>query len=268
MKELEVSGGVTLETAQAVCAQYGAGLVTASSLDQRTDLLDQVREERRSQCWEEGRGGLGYWLRPEEGERCRVWVADTDLLSVPGQFTLTSVPCNLTTVNTTYLQPLCLKTDQEEEAGHGGHFLGYILQSLLSLRSRRTEAPACPPQMRRSGERCLLMAQEVMDYQEARDHCQEQGLDLVTVNTEEEVEEVRRLVEYQERSDCETIEGWWVVNNSPADHSLWRSVSFCISCPHSLYLGCQTAVWPLVPVREPSQYTGIVKTGMRGSVAW
>ena len=256
-----MSDGVTLETARTVCAQYGARLVTVSGLDGRTDLLDQVREERRSGCWEEGRGGLGYWLRSEEEERCQVWMADSDLLSVPGQFTVTSVPCNLTNLNTTYLQPLCLKDDQEE-VGHGGHFLGYILQSLLSLRSRRTEVPACPPLMRRSGERCLLMTREVMDYQAARDHCQEQGLDLVTVDTEEEVEEVRRLVEYQQRSDCQTREGWWVVNNSPGDHSLWRSVSFCISCPHSLYLARQTAVWPLVPVREPSQYTG-----MRGSVA-
>ena len=94
-----MSDGVTLETARTVCAQYGARLVTVSGLDGRTDLLDQVREERRSGCREEERGGLGYWLRSEEEERCQVWMADSDLLSVPGQFTVTSVPCNLTNLN-------------------------------------------------------------------------------------------------------------------------------------------------------------------------
>ena len=156
------------------------------------------------------------------GDTCQVWLAVSDHLALPGQFTVRTVGCNETQLEGVSLQPLCLKP--EHEAGHGGHFLGYILQSLLSLhRKKEPEAPACPGVLRRSGGRCLLMAQELMTSQSARDYCHQQGLELLTVKSRAELEDVRRLVDYQARSHCEDSEGWWVLDiSTAAGHSLPR----------------------------------------------
>ena len=81
--------------------------------------------------------------------------------------------------------------------------------------------------MRRAGQRCLVLEQEVLNYQEARDHCHNMGLELITLDTEEDVEEVRRLVELQQRSGCGESQGWWVEDLTQSDghHSLLRFVS-------------------------------------------
>merc|ERR1719192_962304 len=46
-QDLNVSGGVDYEAADAVCAQYGARLVSSSSLEERQDLLEFYRNKRR-----------------------------------------------------------------------------------------------------------------------------------------------------------------------------------------------------------------------------
>ena len=227
-----MSGGVDVEAAEDICAQYGARLVSTSSLEERKDLVELYRERGRevteSDCSSSSSpGGQAYWLRPEGEERCKVWLADsadsTDL-ALPGQFTVVKAACNLTQLAGLSLQPLCIKSDQAEQAGG---FLGYLLQSLLSLhRSKARPAPACPPTMKRAGERCLVLSQEILNYQEAREHCHNLGLELISLDTEEEVEEVRGLVELQQRSGCEEAQGWWVVDNSQpgGHHSLLRFV--------------------------------------------
>ena len=94
MQDLSVSGGVDVEAAEDICAQYGARLVSASSLEERKDLVELYRERGRevteSDCSSSSSpGSLAYWLRPEGEERCKVWLADsadsTDL-ALPGQF--------------------------------------------------------------------------------------------------------------------------------------------------------------------------------------
>ena len=229
-----MSGGVDVEAAEDICAQYGARLVSSSSLEERQDLVELYRERGRerveSSCSSSPPGGQAYWLRPGGEERCEVWLADTadsTDLSLPGQFTVVRADCNDTQLADLHLQPLCIKSDQAEQTG--GFFLGYLLQSLLSLhRSKARPVPACPPTMKRAGERCLVLRQEILNYQEAREHCHNLGLELISLDTEEEVEEVRGLVELQQRSGCEEAQGWWVVDNSQSGghHSLLRFVQF------------------------------------------
>ena len=60
VQDLSVSEGADRETAVRVCGQYGARLLSTSELQERPDLLDHFREERRDfQCSQP----LGYWLR-------------------------------------------------------------------------------------------------------------------------------------------------------------------------------------------------------------
>ena len=99
-----MSGGVDYEAAEAVCAQYGARLVSSSSLEERQDLLEYYRNKREeSDCSADSQA---YWLR-SEGGRCEVWLADSPGLSLPGQFKLTAAPCNLSQLDSLQLQPLC-----------------------------------------------------------------------------------------------------------------------------------------------------------------
>ena len=143
---------------------------------------------------------------------CEVWLADSPGLSLPSQFKLTAAPCNLSQLDSLQLQPLCEKAEPDQA---GGFFLGSLLQSLLSLhRTIAKPPPACPPTMRRVGERCLLVRREVLNYQEARDHCRQEGLQLITVDRAEEGEEMRRLVEFQVR--CQTIPSLSLCHKEPA----------------------------------------------------
>ena len=98
MQDLSVSSGVESSAAGDICAQYGARLVSSSSLAERQDLLDLVRErqrEREEDDCSSHPGGLAFWLRPGGG-KCEVWLTDsTDSsdLALPGQFTLVEADC-------------------------------------------------------------------------------------------------------------------------------------------------------------------------------
>ena len=46
MQDLSVFGAVESEVVEAVCAQYGARLVSSSSLEERQDLLEYYRNKR------------------------------------------------------------------------------------------------------------------------------------------------------------------------------------------------------------------------------
>ena len=74
----------------------------------------------------------------------------------------------------------------------------------------------------------MVMREEILNYQEAREDCHQLGLELITTHTEEEGEEGRGLVELQQRASCQEAQGWWVVDSSQSggDHSLLRCVSF------------------------------------------
>ena len=53
VQDLSVSGGVESEDAEAICAQYGARLVSSSSLADSEDLLELYRARRRRERREE-----------------------------------------------------------------------------------------------------------------------------------------------------------------------------------------------------------------------
>ena len=106
------------------------------------------------------------------------------------------------------------------------------MSTLLSFhqktKTRHNPPAACPPSMKRAGERCLVMGREILDYQAASEHCQQEGLELISVDTEEEVEEVRALVELQLGSGCGESQGWWVLDKTQSEgqhHSLLRLIS-------------------------------------------
>ena len=214
---LEVETGVDHDTAKTICAQYGADLLSQDRLRSTGDLR-QVLESKADEC---GDHGVGYWVKQESpsSSSCSVWIQDHGVMQYQPSSTLLSLPCNITSLNRgdIVLQPLCHKTlgsktsEQVSSTASGSKIWNYLFKTLIS----KLKHPSCPPGMVSINKsRCLLFANKLHSYEDARQYCHTQGLQLLNLQTEEEVSGVVKLIRKYQRPTCQHIKHLWLDINS------------------------------------------------------
>ena len=115
---LRVEAGVDREGAEAICAQYGARLVSRASLGTSLDLLEYFRDTVATSNRGCDGPGLGYWLAGESRGQCEVWIPGAGVLRHVDN-KVARVSCDLSSLHgdNIMMQPLCEKRSQELSQG-------------------------------------------------------------------------------------------------------------------------------------------------------
>ena len=115
---LRVEAGVDRAGAEAICSQYGAGLVTRASLASSLDLLEYYRDTVAASDRGCDAPGVGYWLGEADIRgKCEAWIPGAGLLRHVDN-KVARLSCDLVSLHggNILMQPLCEKRPGQQES--------------------------------------------------------------------------------------------------------------------------------------------------------